>query len=234
MSIDYWLTLEAYGLTQRFFDQLIKDTFITLYMVSLSTFFGTLIGAPIGIFLASSQKNELFASPWGNRMVGFLCNLVRSVPFFILIFAILGFTRLLVGSPFTVPGAVVVLSVSAIPFIARLIETSIREVDQGLVEAARAYGASSLQIIFKVLIPEALPGIISSITLAIITLIGYSAMVGPLGVGGLGTLAYNYGYMRFEAGLLRAIVIEIVIMVQIVQFAGEWLSRRVNKRIRTH
>lgn len=234
MFPDYWFTLEAYGLSDRYVQMIITDTIKTLNMVSLSTFFGTLFGAPIGIYLATSKKNELLESPWGNRVVGFIGNFFRSVPFIILAFALMPLTRLLVGSAISTSAAVVLLTIAAIPFIARLIESAVREVDQGLVEAARAYGASPLQIVFKVLIPEALPGIILAVTLAIVSLIGYSAMVGVVGAGGLGALALNHGHQLNNVGLTWTIVIEIVIIVQIVQTIGEWLALRVNKRVRQH
>ncbi len=232
MSLEYWFTLEAYGLSDRYVAAIIKDTWKTLEMVGWSTFLGTLFGAPIGIYLATSQKNDLFALPWANRIFGFICNVFRSIPFIILTFAILPFTRFLVGNPFSVNGASVALAICATPFIARLVEGCIREVDQGLTEAARAYGATPLQIVFKVLIPEALPGIINVITLATISIIGYSAMVGAIGAGGLGNLALSHGFQQYKAGVMWTIVIIFIIIVQIVQWIGDWLSRRVNKRIR--
>ncbi|MDR1827969.1 MAG: ABC transporter permease [Methylobacteriaceae bacterium] len=204
-----------------------------MWMTIASASLGTALGIPIGVFLATTKKNELFACPWANVVVGFVANYFRAIPFIILAVAMMPFTRALVGSGISITAAIVVLAIAATPFIARLIETAIREVDQGLIEAARAYGASPLQIVFKVLIPEALPSIVLTITNATVALIGYTAMVGALGVGGLGQLAINHGYQQNKPILTWTIVNMIVVIVVIVQYLGERLARRVNKRVRT-
>jgi D-methionine transport system permease protein len=184
------------------------------------------------VFLATSGRGELYAAPWANRVLGAVVNATRSTPFIILVVAIIPFTRLIAGTSIGTSAAVVPLTVAATPFIARLIEGAIREVDQGLIEAARAFGASPLQIVRKVLIPEALPGIVLGLTLAIVSLLGFSAMVGAVGGGGLGDLGIRYGYQRFMPEMMLAVVVVLIVLVQAVQSIGDRLARRLNKRIR--
>ena len=160
-------------------------------------------------------------------------NATRSTPFIILVVAIIPFTRLVAGTSIGTSAAIVPLTVAAVPFIARIVETAIREVDRGLVEAAEAMGATPYQIIAKVLVPEALPGILLGLTLAIVSLIGYSAMVGAVGGGGLGDLGIRYGYQRFMPEVMAAVVLLLIVLVQGIQSLGERLARRVNKRLRT-
>ncbi|WP_134494206.1 methionine ABC transporter permease [Microvirga pakistanensis] len=204
----------------------------TLYMVAVSALIATLFGLPLGVFLATSGKGELFAAPWINRVLGVVVNATRSTPFIILVVAIIPFTRLIAGTSIGTNAAIVPLTIAATPFIARLIEGAIREVDQGLVEAARAFGASPLQIVVKVLIPEALPGIVLGLTLAIVSLLGFSAMVGAVGGGGLGDLGIRYGYQRFMPEMMLAVVVVLIVLVQAVQSIGDRLARHLNKRIR--
>ena len=204
----------------------------TLYMVAVAALIATVLGLPLGVFLATSGRGELFAAPWANRVLGVLVNATRSTPFIILVVAIIPFTRLIAGTSIGTSAAVVPLTVAATPFIARLIEGAIREVDQGLIEAARAFGASPLQIVRKVLIPEALPGIVLGLTLAIVSLLGFSAMVGAVGGGGLGDLGIRYGYQRFMPEMMLAVVVVLIVLVQAVQSIGDRLARRLNKRIR--
>jgi D-methionine transport system permease protein len=204
----------------------------TLLMVAIAGGLGTLLGLPLGIFLATSGKGELFAAPWANRVLGVVVNAARSTPFIILVVAIIPFTRLIAGTSIGTNAAIVPLTVAATPFIARLIEGAIREVDQGLTEAARAFGASPLQIVLKVLVPEALPGIVLGLTLAVVSLIGFSAMVGAVGGGGLGDLGIRYGYQRFMPDVMAAVVLVLIVLVQAVQSVGDRLSRRLNKRLR--
>ncbi len=192
----------------------------------------TLLGLPLGIYLATSGRGELFAAPWANRILGTVVNATRSTPFIILVVAIIPFTRLLTGTSIGTRAAIVPLTVAAIPFIARLVEAAIREVDGGLVEAARAFGASPLQIVLKVLIPEALPGIVLGLTLAVVSLIGFSAMVGAVGGGGLGDLGIRYGYQRFMPEMMLAVVVVLIVLVQLVQSLGDRLARRLNRRTR--
>ena len=204
----------------------------TLYMVAVSALIATLFGLPLGVFLATSGKGELFAAPWINRVLGVVVNATRSTPFIILVVAIIPFTRLIAGTSIGTNAAIVPLTIAATPFIARLIEGAIREVDQGLIEAARAFGATPLQIVLKVLIPEALPGIVLGLTLAIVSLLGFSAMVGAVGGGGLGDLGIRYGYQRFMPEMMLAVVVVLIVLVQAVQSVGDRLARHLNKRIR--
>ncbi|MBQ0820010.1 ABC transporter permease [Microvirga terrae] len=204
----------------------------TLYMVAVSALIATLFGLPLGVFLATSGKGELFAAPWVNRVLGVIVNATRSTPFIILVVAIIPFTRLIAGTSIGTNAAIVPLTIAATPFIARLIEGAIREVDQGLIEAARAFGASPIQIVRKVLIPEALPGIVLGLTLAVVSLLGFSAMVGAVGGGGLGDLGIRYGYQRFMPEMMLAVVVVLIVLVQAVQSIGDRLARHLNKRIR--
>ena len=204
----------------------------TLYMVAAAGLIGTLIGLPLGIFLATSGKGELYQAVPVNRVLGIVVNATRSTPFIILVVAIIPFTRLIAGTSIGTSAAIVPLTVAAAPFIARIIEAAIREVDQGLIEASKAMGASSLQIVLKVLLPEALPGIVLGLTLTAVSLIGYSAMVGAVGGGGLGDLGIRFGYQRFMPDVMIAVVVVLIVLVQAVQTTGEAIARKVNKRIR--
>jgi D-methionine transport system permease protein len=208
------------------------STLDTLIMVGLSGLLGTLFGLPLGIFLATSRPGELFAAPVANRILGLIVNATRSTPFIILVVAIVPLTRLIVGTSIGTRAAVVPLTIAAIPFIARVVEAAIREVDQGLVEAARAFGASPLQIVRKVLLPEALPALTLALTLTLVSLLGYSAMVGAVGGGGLGDLGIRYGYQRFMPEVMAAVVIVLIVLVQGVQTLGEVIARRLDKRSR--
>ncbi|MFG1291051.1 methionine ABC transporter permease [Xanthobacter sp. V1C-2] len=214
-------------------DLILDATQQTLYMVAISGVLGTLAGLPLGVFLATSRKGELFAAPLANHVLGLVVNAARSTPFIILVVAIIPFTRLVAGTSIGTNAAIVPLTVAAAPFIARLIEAAIREVDQGLVEAARAMGASPLQIVAKVLLPEALPAITLALTLAAVSLLGYSAMVGAVGGGGLGDLGIRFGYQRFMPEVMAAVVIVLILLVQGVQTIGDLIARRLDKRSRS-
>ena len=209
-----------------------KGLLQTAHMVFVSSLVGTLIGLPIGVFLATSNRGELFPAPALNRIVGALVNATRSTPFIILVVAIIPFTRFIAGTSIGTTAAIVPLTIATIPFIARLIESSIREVDGGLIEAARAMGATPLQIVVKVLLPEALPSIVLALTLTLVSLVGYSAMVGAVGGGGLGDLGIRYGYQRFMPDVMLAVVVLLIIVVQAIQSAGDMLARRFDKRTR--
>jgi D-methionine transport system permease protein len=208
------------------------STLDTLMMVALAGCFGTLIGLPLGIFLATSRANELFPAPAVNRIVGLVVNATRSTPFIILVVAIVPLTRLIAGTSIGTAAATVPLTIAAIPFIARVIEGAIREVDQGLIEAARAFGASPLQIVRKVLLPEALPAITLALTLTAVSLLGYSAMVGAVGGGGLGDLGIRYGYQRFMPDVMLTVVVVLIVLVQSAQTIGDTIARRLDKRSR--
>jgi D-methionine transport system permease protein len=209
---------------------LLQATGETLYMVVVSLSIATAFGLPLGVLLATSGRGELFEALWFQRVFGPLVNATRSVPFIILAVAIIPFTRLLVGTSIGTSAAIVPLTVAAIPFIARIIEGAIREVDGGLIEAAQAMGARPVQVVTKVLLPEALPGIIHGLTLTAVTLIGYSAMVGAVGAGGLGDLGIRYGYQRFRPDVMAAVVITLIVVVQAVQSLGDYLARKADKR----
>ncbi len=209
---------------------LLQATFETLYMVVVSLGIATAFGLPLGVLLATSGRGELFEAMWFQRVFGPLVNATRSVPFIILAVAIIPFTRLIVGTSIGTSAAIVPLTVAAIPFIARIIEGAIREVDGGLIEAAQAMGARPVQVVTKVLLPEALPGIIHGLTLTAVTLIGYSAMVGAVGAGGLGDLGIRYGYQRFRPDVMAAVVITLIVVVQAVQSLGDWMARKADKR----
>lgn len=211
---------------------IIEATGDTLLMVAIAAGLGTALGLPLGVFLATSKKGELFAAPAVNAVLGALVNATRSTPFIILVVAIIPFTRLIAGTSIGTFAATVPLTVAATPFIARLIEGAIREVDQGLVEAARSMGATPLQIVRKVLVPEALPAIVLGLTLALVSLLGFSAMVGAVGGGGLGDLGIRYGYQRFMPDVMAIVVAVLIVLVQTVQSIGDRLSRRLNKRLR--
>jgi len=204
----------------------------TLAMVGLSGLFGTLIGLPLGVFLATSRAGELFAAPVANRIIGVIVNATRSTPFIILVVAIVPLTRLIVGTSIGTAAATVPLTIAAIPFIARVIEAAIREVDHGLIEAARAFGASPLQIVRKVLLPEAMPAVIMALTLTLVSLLGYSAMVGAVGGGGLGDLGIRYGYQRFMPEVMLTVVLVLIALVQGVQTLGDTLARKLDRRSR--
>jgi D-methionine transport system permease protein len=211
---------------------IVNSTGETLFMVAVAAVLGTLFGLPLGVFLATSGRGELFAAPWLNRLLSAVVNATRSTPFIILVVAIIPFTRLLAGTSIGTNAAIVPLTVAATPFIARLVESAVREVDHGLIEAARAFGASPLQIVLKVLVPEALPGIVLGLTLAVVSLIGFSAMVGAVGGGGLGDLGIRYGYQRFMPDVMAVVVVVLIVLVQAVQSVGDRLAQRLNRRLR--
>ncbi len=211
---------------------LLKGLWQTIQMVGAAGLIGTLIGLPMGVFLATSGKGELFAAPKTNRVIGLVVNALRSTPFIILVVAIIPLTRFITGTSIGTIAAIVPLTISTVPFVARLIEAAIREVDKGLIEAARAMGATPFQIVAKVLLAEALPGITLALTLTLVSLIGYSAMVGAVGGGGLGDLGIRYGYQRFMPEVMLAVVAVLIVLVQAVQSAGDHLARRFDKRTR--
>lgn len=202
----------------------------TLVMVGISGVAGALIGIPLGVFLRLTDHGGILQNGAANKIVGWLVNAVRSTPFIILLVAIIPFTRFITGSSIGTAAAIVPLTLAAAPFIARLVETSLREVDHGLVEAAQAMGATSWQIVWKVLLPEALPGIVAGLTISFVSLTGYSAMAGAIGGGGLGDLGIRYGYQRFLPDIMLAVVVILIIFVQLVQSLGDWAVRRLSHK----
>lgn len=201
----------------------------TLYMVLMSTIIATILGLPIGVILFVTSKGQILENGFINRFLGVIVNILRSVPFIILIFLLDDVTRFIVGTGIGTTATIVPLSIAAAPFVARLIETSLNEVDRGVVEAAQAMGANPWQIVSKVLLPEAKPGVIAGITITIISLIGYSAIAGALGGGGLGDFAYRYGYQRYLKEVLWVSAILLVVMVQIFQTIGDRLVIKVSR-----
>ena len=209
---------------------LLKSLAETLYMLSISAFIAPAAGIPLGILLVVTEKNGILSCPIINKPLAFIVNVIRSIPFIILMVAIIPLTRLIAGTSIGTTAAIVPLTLAAIPYTARMVETSIREIPSGLIEAAESMGASPFQIIRKVLIPEALPSVIQNMTVVIVSLIGSSAMAGTIGGGGLGDLAIRYGYQRFQADVMIATIIVLVIIVQFMQFTGNLLSKRANKK----
>ena len=202
----------------------------TVYMVVVSMIVATIIGVPLGVLLHTTSKGQILESLAVNRIVGAIVNAVRSIPFIILLVAIIPFTRLLVGTAIGTTAAMVPLVIAAIPFIGRQVETSLKEVPFGLVEAAQSMGATPAQIIWKVLLPESMSSIVAQLTTVIISLVGESAMAGAVGGGGLGDLAIRYGYQRFRPEIMLATVIILIVLVQLVQFVGNTLAKRLDKR----
>ncbi len=202
----------------------------TLYMVAVSAGISTVLGVPLGVILVSTSRGHILQNLWFNPILGYIANATRSTPFIILMVAIIPLTRVLAGTSIGTNAAIVPLSIAAIPFVGRVVESALREVDYGLIEAAQAMGASPLQIIRRVLLPEAMPSIVLGLTLAVISLIGYSAMAGAIGGGGLGDLAIRFGYQRFRVDVMISTVVILIALVQLVQSAGDLLSRRLNKK----
>ena len=204
----------------------------SLLMVFISTLFAYVIGLPLGILVRITQPGSILPCRPVNMVLGWIVNIGRSIPFIILIVAIMPFTRAVVGSATGVRGAIVPLIVAAAPFVARLIETSLMEVDEGLIEVAHATGSTIPQIVFKVMLPESKPSILMGIPITLITLIGYSAMAGAVGAGGLGDIALRYGYYRYQDAVMLATVVLIVILVQIIQSVGTIVAKKTDRRIR--
>lgn len=202
----------------------------TLYMTLASTFVGYLVGLPLGICLAVTDKDGLTPNKLIYKALDFIVNVLRSIPFLILLILLIPFTRLVVGRSTGVSATVVPLVVAAIPFIARMVESSIKEVDNGVVEAARSMGASNLRIIIHVLITESKTSLISGITIAIGTILGYSAMAGVVGGGGLGDIAVRYGYYRYQTKIMVITVILLIVLVQVFQTSGNFIAKKTDKR----
>jgi len=202
----------------------------TLMMVGISGLLGAVFGVPLGIALHLTERQGILPNLAFNRVAGLLVNAVRSTPFIILLVAVIPFTRFFVGTSIGTAAAIVPLTIASAPFIARLVETALREVDHGLVEAAQAMGATTWQIIYKVLVPEAFAGIVAGLTITFVSLVGYSAMAGAIGGGGLGDLGIRYGYQRFLPEVMLAVVLILIVFVQLVQTLGDVLVRRLSHR----
>lgn len=210
-----------------FTDILIEALGQTIYMVGISTILATLIGFILAIVLVVTNDGGLKPNKIINSILGFVVNTLRSFPFIILVVAIIPLTRAIVGKSIGETAALVPLTIGAAPFIARVIEGALKEVDKGLIEAAKSFGASDFQIIFKVMVKEAMPSIISGITLSIISIIGYSAMAGAVGAGGVGAVALTYGYQRFDNAVMTYTVITLILIVQLLQGAGNLAYRKL-------
>ncbi len=208
-------------MSNEMIELLIKSFWETGYMVVASTVLASLIGIPLGIILTVTRNGHILPNAVINSVLGVIVNATRSTPFIILMVAIIPLTRMLVGSSIGTTAAIVPLTISAAPFIARVIESSLLEIDHGVIEAAQSMGASPMQIIYKVLLPESLHSIVLGITLAVIALIGYSAMAGVLGGGGLGDLAIRYGYQRFETDVMVSTIAIQLLLVQAIQYLGD-------------
>lgn len=202
----------------------------TFYMVAVATVIAGIIGIPLGVTLVTTSKGHILQNLFINRILGTIVNIIRSVPFIILMVAIIPLTRLVAGTSIGTAAACVPLTIVAIPFLSRLVETSIRNVDYGLVEAAESMGATPFQIIRKVLLPEALPTIINNVTVLIVNLIGASAMAGAIGGGGLGDIAIRYGYQRFRPDVMLATIIILIVVVNLIQYGGDLASHKKNKK----
>ena len=204
----------------------------TFYMVLLSSFLAYVIGMPLGIILVVTDTDGIHPIPLLQKILGLVINLMRSVPFLILLFIVLPLSKIIIGTRIGSPAIIIPLTIAAAPYIARVVETSFREIDAGVIEAAKSMGASTWQIIWKVLLPESKPSLLLGAALAITTILSYSAMAGFTGGGGLGAIAINYGYYRYEPELMWIAVILLVVMVQIIQEIGTRLSKKSDKRIR--
>lgn len=209
---------------------LLAETGNTLYMVLVATVIAVIIGMPLGIVLVITDKSGIKENIKLNSILGMVINIGRSFPFAILIVALIPFTRFIVGTSLGTTATIVPLSIAAAPFVARVIESAIKEVDKGIIEAAISMGSTPWKIIIKVLIPEAMASIILGITLTIVNLIGYSAMAGMVGGGGLGSVAINYGYYRYDFSLIIVTVILLIILVQIIQWIGNSIAKTMNKK----
>lgn len=204
----------------------------TIYMVFLAVFFAYLIGIPVGVILFLTDKRGILECKIVNSSLGMIVNFLRSVPFIILLVAILPLTRLIAGTTIGSSATVVPLVVSAAPFIARMVESSLKEVDSGIIEAAQAMGSSTWQIVLKVLLSEARPSLMVGCTIAITTILGYSAMAGFTGGGGLGAIAINYGYYRYDTKTMLMTVVVLVLIVQFFQEVGMRITNKIDKRIK--
>lgn len=228
--IEFFLSLGFTPYISKITALLLEGTFDTFYMVFLATAISIILGVPLGVILLITSKGYFYENTYFYNVLGTIVNALRSIPFIILMVAIIPLTKFLVGTSIGTTAAIVPLTVSTIPFLARLVETSLRTVPYGLVEAAQSMGTSPFKIIKKVLLPEALPELIQNFTLTVIVIIGCSAMAGTIGGGGLGDIAIRYGYQRFQVEIMIATVIILILMVQLTQVLGDYLTKKVDHR----
>jgi D-methionine transport system permease protein len=219
-------------LTQGMLELLGNGIIETIYMTVVSTLLAYVLGLPLGVLLCITDKYGIWQKTHFNKVLGIIINFLRSVPFLILLVAIMPFTRALVGTTIGSTATIVPLVVAAAPFVARMVESSLKEVDAGVIEAAQSMGSSPFQIVYKVLLPEAKPSLIVGAAIAITTILGYSAMAGFVGGGGLGTIAINYGYYRYQEDVMLVTVLLLVVIVQIFQELGMKLAKLLDKRIK--
>ena len=217
-------------MSPQMIDRLWQAALDTLLMVVVSAWVAAAVGIPLALFLVTSGPGRIFPAPRANRLVGMLVNGFRAVPFIVLLVALIPFTRLVVGTTIGVWAAIVPLAVSATPFFARIAEVSLREVDPGLIEAAQSIGCRRRHILVHVLLPEALPGIVGGFTITVVTMIGASAVAGAVGAGGLGDVAIRYGYQRFDTTVMMVVIAILIVLVCLVQFAGDGVVRRLRAR----
>ena len=216
--------------TEQIREMILNGILETLYMTVVSTLFGYVFGLPMGVLLCISDKDGLKPHPVLYKILDFIANIVRSVPFLILLILLIPFTRFLLGKSYGSTATIVPLTVAAIPFIARMVESSLKEVDNGVVEAARAMGAGTMRIILRVLLVEARTSLITGATIAIGTILGYSAMAGAVGGGGVGEIAVRYGYYRYQTDIMIVTVILLIVIVQIFQSVGMLIANRLDRR----
>ena len=218
--------------TAQMLNEMLSGIGQTLYMTLFSTLLAYVLGMPIGVALCVTDKNGLHPVPWINAILGAIVNIVRSVPFIILLITVLPFTQWLLGTTLGPSATVVPLVISAAPFIGRMVESSLKEVPAGVIEAARAMGTSNFKIIMKTLIPEAKPSLINGCVITVTTILGYTAMAGYVGGGGLGAIAINYGYYRYTTPVMLVTVLLMVVIVQLFQEIGSRIEKKTDKRIR--
>ncbi|MDD6492107.1 MAG: ABC transporter permease [Firmicutes bacterium] len=211
-------------------NMLIEGTWATLYMTLVSTLFGYLVGLPLGITLAITDKGGIKPNAAVYKVLDFIVNLTRSIPFLILLILVMPLTKLIVGQSYGSTATIVPLTIAAAPFIGRMVESSLKEVDKGVIEAAQSMGAGTFTVIWKVLLAEARTSLLVGVTIAVGTILGYSAMAGVVGGGGLGDIAIRYGYYRYETGIMIVTIVILVILVQILQGIGMMLSKKLDRR----
>lgn len=218
-------------LDAQMIQMLAQGTFESFYMTIAITLISYIIGVPLGVFLVMSDRNGIHPMPSLNWLIGGIVNILRSVSFLILMITIQPFTRMIVGTTIGTSAAIVALVVSAAPFVARMVEQSLLEIDHGVIEAAQSMGASNMQIVRKVLLPESMPSLLNGVLVSATTILGYSAMAGFIGGGGLGDIAIRYGYNRYDSGTMLITVVLLVVMVQLIQSVGARIAKRSDKRI---
>ncbi|MDF2654749.1 MAG: ABC-type metal ion transport system, permease component [Bacillota bacterium] len=213
-------------------DLLIKNTWVTIYVTTLSTFFSYVFGVPLGVLLVITQPHGIWAHKTLNSVLGWIVNIGRSIPFIILMVALMPLTRLVMGIAIGPNAAILPLVIAATPFVARLVESSLQEVDAGVIEVAQSTGSTIGQIVWKVILPESLPSMVLGASITFITLLGYMAMAGAIGAGGLGDVAIRYGYYKYQTDIMIATIIILIILVAVIQLLGNGISRKIDRRIK--